>query len=149
MTLHSELKALSESADANAQSYAKEMTQGYNPNVLERFKSPSSNYEANPNDVRLTLNIQTSEFTSLCPMTGQPDFATIKIEYTPDEYCVESKSLKLYFLSFRNHRDFHETCVNRICNDLATLLEPYYLKVTGEFTPRGGIPFWPTCEFSK
>ena len=147
--LHDNLKALGESADANADSYAKEMTAGYNPDVLENFPSPSANKELNMCNADLILNIETNEFTSLCPMTGQPDFATIKIQYTPDELCVESKSLKLYFLSFRNHRDFHETCVNTICNDLVKLLKPKHMKVTGEFTPRGGIPFWPTAEYFK
>ena len=89
------------------------------------------------------------EFTCLCPMTGQPDFAKIVIDYQPDMLCVESKSLKLYLGSFRMHGEFHEAGVNRICNDLVKLLAPVWLTVRGEFTPRGGIPFWPTAEYRK
>jgi len=147
--IHEGLKALGESADANADSYAKEMTAGYNPDVLESFPSPSANAELNPCGAAISINITTTEFTSLCPMTGQPDFAKIIVDYTPNKLCVESKSIKLYFLSFRNHRDFHETCVNTICNDLVKLLKPKHLTVKGEFTPRGGIPFWPTAEYSE
>lgn len=115
--------------------------------LLEKFPSPFSINEMNPNRVSGQLEIVCPEFTSLCPKTGQPDFATIKIWYTPREFCVESKSLKLYLGSFRNHGEFHESCVNRIANDLVDLLDPFFLKVTGEFTPRGGIPFWPTATY--
>lgn len=114
--------------------------------LLERFQSPFS-LEMNRNGVKGTLLIVCPEYTSLCPLTGQPDFATIKIEYEPGDWCVESKALKLYLGSFRNHGEFHEACVNRIANDLIDLLKPKYLKVVGEFTPRGGIPFWPTAEY--
>ena len=79
------------------------------------------------------------EFTSLCPITGQPDFAEIRISYIPDVKMVESKSLKLYLFSFRNHGDFHEDCVNIIMKDLIKLMDPKYIEVTGIFTPRGGI----------
>ena len=89
------------------------------------------------------------EFTCLCPMTGQPDFGKIVIDYQPGGLCVESKSLKLYLGSFRMHGEFHEAGVNRICNDLVALLDPVWLTVRGEFTPRGGIPFWPTAEYRK
>ena len=95
----------------------------------------------------LSINIVAPEFTSLCPKTGQPDFATIVIDYIPNKECVESKSLKLYLGSFRNHGEFHESCVSRIAMDLIKLLGPQYLKVEGQFTPRGGIPFWPTVEY--
>lgn len=117
--------------------------------LLEKFPSPFSITDLNPVGVTGSLSIVSSEFTSLCPKTGQPDFATIKIEYGPDKWCVESKSLKLYLGSFRNHGEFHEACVNRICNDLVTLLVPMWIKVVGEFTPRGGIPFWPTAYWEK
>lgn len=146
--LHEQLKALGQSADANKATY--ETVENSNENAaqwLERFPSPSSVKEMNPNGVALALNIRTNEFTSLCPMTGQPDFAEIVIEYIPDKWCVESKSLKLYFLAFRNRRDFHESCVVAICNNLVELLNPKWIKVEGRFTPRGGIPFWPTCEW--
>lgn len=83
------------------------------------------------------------EFTSLCPITGQPDFAEIRISYVPDVRMVESKSLKLYLFSFRNHGDFHEDCVNIIMKDLIKLMEPKYIEVIGLFTPRGGISIFP------
>lgn len=89
------------------------------------------------------------EFTSLCPMTNQPDFATIYISYIPDQKLVESKSLKLYLFSFRNHGDFHEDCVNIIMDDLIALLDPHYIEVWGKFTPRGGISIDPWCNYGK
>ena len=87
------------------------------------------------------------EFTSLCPITGQPDFAEIRISYIPAEKMVESKSLKLYLFSFRNHGDFHEDCVNTIMKDLIKLMEPKYIEVTGYFTPRGGISIFPYANY--
>lgn len=147
--LHKDLKSLGQSANANADTYAESMNSEDCAALLERFPSPASKAEMNPAGVELSLNITTSEFTSLCPMTGQPDFATIVIEYVPGDWCVESKSLKLYFLGFRNRRDFHESCVVKIANDLVKLLDPEYLKVVGQFTPRGGIPFWPTVEYDR
>ena len=89
------------------------------------------------------------EFTSLCPMTGQPDFATIYISYVPDVKMVESKSLKLYLFSFRNHGDFHEDCVNIIMKDLIKLMDPKYIEVWGKFTPRGGISIDPYTNYGK
>ena len=83
------------------------------------------------------------EFTSLCPITGQPDFAKITINYIPNVKMVESKSLKLYLFSFRNQGDFHEDCINIIMKDLVKLMEPKYLEVKGIFTPRGGISIYP------
>ena len=93
--------------------------------------------------------IISSEFTSLCPMTGQPDFATIVIRYIPDVKMVESKSLKLYLFSFRNHGDFHEDCVNIIMKDLIGLMNPKYIEVFGEFTPRGGIAIHPFANYGR
>ena len=119
------------------------------PALLERFPAPSSQSAVNPTGAMQTIDIRVPEFTSLCPITGQPDFAEIAINYEPDQWCVESKSLKLYLGSFRMHGEFHEACVNRICNDLVKLLQPNRLTVRGEFTPRGGIPFWPTSRYSK
>ena len=115
------------------------------PKLLERFPNPMNNGPKAEGTVRITA----PEFTSLCPKTGQPDFAKIVIEYTPHEHCVESKSLKLYLGSYRNFGEFHEACVRRMVNDLVKLLDPTYLKITGEFTPRGGIPFWPTVEYYR
>ena len=89
------------------------------------------------------------EFTSLCPLTGQPDFATIYISYIPDEKLVESKSLKLYLFSFRNHGDFHEDCINKIMLDLIALLNPRYIEVWGKFTPRGGLSIDPYCNYGR
>ena len=87
------------------------------------------------------------EFTSLCPVTAQPDFAYLVIDYVPREWLVESKSLKLYLTSFRNHGAFHEDCTVRIGKDLVTLLEPLWFRIGGYWYPRGGIPidvFWQT-----
>ena len=114
----------------------------YLPEILE--KVPNKHPE---NDYMVTLNCP--EFTSLCPKTGQPDFAEIKINYIPDGFLVESKSLKLYLFSFRNHGDFHEDCVNIIMKDLVALLQPKYLEVEGIFTPRGGISIYPFANYGK
>lgn len=114
----------------------------YNPDVLERFgnKHPDNDY---------FVKFNCPEFTSLCPITGQPDFANIVISYVPDEYLVESKSLKLYLFSFRNHGDFHEDCVNIIMKDLIRLLAPKYIEVWGKFLPRGGISIDPYANYGK
>ncbi|MDY3868472.1 MAG: preQ(1) synthase [Pyramidobacter sp.] len=114
----------------------------YAPDVLESFpnKHPGHDY---------FVKFNCPEFTSLCPMTGQPDFATIYISYVPDERLVESKSLKLYLFSFRNHGDFHEDCVNIIMEDLVSLLSPKYIEVWGKFTPRGGLSIDPYCNYGK
>lgn len=119
------------------------------PSLLEAFPNPFADPEKNRVGAVGTIHIECPEFTSLCPITGQPDFARIVIDYRPDRLCVESKSLKLYLGSFRMHGEFHEACVNRICNDLVTLLDPFTLTVRGEFTPRGGIPFWPTATYQR
>ncbi|MBL7556955.1 MAG: preQ(1) synthase [Bdellovibrionaceae bacterium] len=108
----------------------------YNPKLLEAFQNK------NPGKIAWTSFICT-EFTSLCPKTGQPDFAKIFINYIADKDMVESKSLKLYLFSFRNHGDFHEDCVQTICDDIFDLIKPLYIEVIGEFTPRGGIAIYP------
>ena len=108
----------------------------YNPDILETFKNKHPE-----NEYLVTFNCP--EFTSLCPKTGQPDFARIVINYIPREDMVESKSLKLYLFSFRNHGDFHEDCVNIIMEDLWKLMNPKYIEVYGIFTPRGGISIYP------
>ena len=114
----------------------------YNPGLHETFvnKHPENDY---------FVKFNCPEFTSLCPITGQPDFANIIISYVPGERMVESKSLKLYLFSFRNHGDFHEDCVNVIMKDLITLMEPKYIEVWGKFTPRGGISIDPYCNYGK
>ena len=114
----------------------------YAPEVLEWFENKHQG-----NDYWVRFNCP--EFTTLCPITGQPDFAEIRISYIPDRRLVESKSLKLYLFSFRNHGDFHEDCVNIIMKDLVKLLEPKYLEVTGLFTPRGGISIWPYANYGQ
>ncbi|WP_313799992.1 preQ(1) synthase [Cytobacillus sp.] len=114
----------------------------YAPEVLEAVDSLHSNRD-------YFVKFNCPEFTSLCPITGQPDFATMYISYIPDKKIVESKSLKLYLFSFRNHGDFHEDCVNIIMNDLIKLLDPRYIEVWGKFTPRGGISIDPWCNFGR
>ena len=92
------------------------------------------------------------EFTSICPVTGQPDFAHLVIDYVPDRWLVESKSLKLHLASFRNHGAFHEDCTVRIGKEIAKLIEPRWLRIGGYWYPRGGIPidvFWQTGELPK
>lgn len=114
----------------------------YSPEILETFINKHQE-----NDYFVKFNCP--EFTSLCPITGQPDFATIYISYIPDVKMVESKSLKLYLFSFRNHGDFHEDCVNIIMKDLIELMNPRYIEVWGKFTPRGGISIDPYCNYGK
>lgn len=114
----------------------------YAPEILEAFdnKHPENDY---------WVQFNCPEFTSLCPITGQPDFAEIKINYMPDQKMVESKSLKLYLFSFRNHGDFHEDCINKIMKDLIKLMNPKYIEVIGLFTPRGGISIWPYANWGR
>ncbi len=118
--------------------------QGADYNLLERFPNP---LQKGPG--LGTVLITAPEFTSLCPMTGQPDFATIVVEYVPRAHCVESKAWKLYLGSFRQVGEFHESCIRRMANDLIRLLDPHWLKIEGQFTPRGGIPFWPKVEYER
>jgi len=89
------------------------------------------------------------EFTALCPITGQPDFGRLSIRYVPDRLCLESKSLKLYLFSFRNHGAFHEEVVNRILDDVAAAIQPRKLQVKGVFNPRGGIGLTVEVEYPK
>ena len=112
----------------------------YNPSVLETFenKHPENEY---------VVTFDCPEFTTLCPKTGQPDFGHIYISYIPRQRMVESKSLKLYLFSFRNHGDFHEDCVNIIMKDLTALMDPRYIEVRGEFMLRGGISIHPFANY--
>ena len=114
----------------------------YAPEVLEAFENqhPERDY---------WVQFNCPEFTALCPITGQPDFAEIKIMYIPDKKMVESKSLKLYMFSFRNHGDFHEDVINIILNDLVKLMDPRYIEVLGLFLPRGGISIYPYANYGK
>jgi len=109
------------------------------PKLLESFKNqhPKNLY---------VVDLICSEFTSLCPVTGQPDWGSFHIRYVPNELCVESKSLKLYLFSFRNHGEFHEDVTNRIAKDLFNLTKPKYLQIYGDFNPRGGIAIKPFVE---
>ena len=114
----------------------------YDPSLLECFENKHSGTD-------YFVKFNCPEFTSLCPITGQPDFATVTIAYIPDKRMVESKSLKLYLFSFRNHGDFHEDCVNIIMKDLVALMDPKYIEVWGRFLPRGGISIDPYCNYGK
>ncbi len=114
----------------------------YAPEMLQTFenKHPERDY---------FVKFNCPEFTSLCPLTGQPDFATVTISYVPEKRMVESKALKLYLYSFRNHGDFHEDCMNIIMEDLIEAMDPKYIEVWGKFTPRGGISIDPYCNYGK
>lgn len=114
----------------------------YDPTLLEAFDN------RHPRQIAWTTFVCT-EFTSLCPKTGQPDFARVFVNYIAADRMVESKSLKLYLFSFRNHGDFHEDCIQKICDDLVTLMDPRYIEVIGEFTPRGGIAIHPYASWSN
>ena len=113
--------------------------------ILERVANPhaAANY---------VVRFAVPEFTSLCPITGQPDFAHLVIDYIPGDWIVESKSLKLYLSAFRNHGAFHETCTLDVALRLVALLDPVWLRIGGYWYPRGGIPidvFWQTGELPK
>ena len=111
-------------------------------NILETFENqfPSRDY---------VIEIVCPEFTSVCPKTGQPDFGTLTITYTPDRKCVELKSLKLYLQSFRNEGIFYENVTNRILDDLVAVLQPRGMKLVAAFTPRGGITTSVTVQHSR
>jgi 7-cyano-7-deazaguanine reductase len=112
---------------------------------LERVPNPHT-------DTHYAARFAAPEFTSLCPVTGQPDFAHLVIDYVPAKWLLESKSLKLYLASFRNHGAFHEDCTVAIGKRIAGLIEPHYLRIGGYWYPRGGIPidvFWQTGTLPK
>jgi 7-cyano-7-deazaguanine reductase len=116
----------------------------------EQIADPSSILEAFPNpkpERDYQIEFVFPEFTSVCPVTGQPDFATITIRYVPDRYCVEMKSLKLYFLAYRNKGIFYEAAVNTILDDLVATLGPRRMTVIGEFAVRGGTAGTVTAEY--
>ncbi|MBI3738858.1 MAG: NADPH-dependent 7-cyano-7-deazaguanine reductase QueF [Chloroflexi bacterium] len=120
--------------------------------LLGHQAEPSKKLEAfpnhNPNRYYL-VRLETNEFTCMCPATGQPDFATIKVDYVPDQKVVESKSFKLYLWSYRNEGVFHEHVINTILDDLVKALDPHYCKVTGIFSVRGGIGITVEVEHVK
>ena len=107
--------------------------------LLDHFNNPEKKNE-------YLIKVKVPEFTCLCPKTGQPDFATLYINYVPNKFCIELKSLKLYIASFRQTGTFHEAVTNQICNDLSTLISPNYLKIIAKFNVRGGI--YTTVECS-
>ena len=117
------------------------------------FEEPTAAIlEAFPNqypDRPYTIQFVHPEFTSLCPKTGQPDFATIEIDYVPDQFCIETKSLKLYFTAYRNHGSFMETITNKILDDLVSVCKPRSMKVVARFNPRGGTTLNVTACYSK
>ena len=114
----------------------------YDPRLLESFENRHP-------DLDTMVTLRCPEFTTLCPITGQPDFATLYINYIPNIKMVESKSLKLYLFSFRNHGDFHEDVVNIVMNDLVALMQPKYIEVRGMFYPRGGISIYPYANWAN
>lgn len=114
------------------------------------MKSIMTNLEVFPNpkpDRDYTITHVNPEFTSVCPMTGLPDFGTITVEYVPDQLCVELKSLKYYYLDYRNRGIFYEALTNTILDDLVAVLAPRFLKVTGQFSTRGGLHSIVTVEY--
>jgi 7-cyano-7-deazaguanine reductase len=120
--------------------------------LLGREARPGKKLEAFPNrapDRFYLVTLESEEFTCVCPATGQPDFATIRIQYVPDRHIVESKSLKLYLWSYRDEGVFHEHVVNQILDDLVKTLEPHWIKVTGIFNIRGGIGITVEAENTK
>jgi len=120
--------------------------------LLGKNAKPSKKLEAFPNRSPgryYLVTLETDEFTCVCPATGQPDFASIRIQYVPDQKIVESKSFKLYIWSFRNEGVFHEHVVNQILDDLIQCLDPHWCKVSGEFTVRGGIGITVEAENTK
>lgn len=114
----------------------------YSPSVLEAIDNLHTERD-------YFVKFNCPEFTSLCPKTNQPDFATLYLSFIPDKKLVESKSLKLYLFSFRNHGDFHEDVINIIVNDLIELLDPRYIELWGKFTPRGGLSIDPYVNYGK
>ena len=121
-------------------------------NAMTMPAKPATTLEtfANPRPERdYTIRMSIPEFTCLCPLTGQPDFATIELEYVPDATCVELKSLKLYIWSFRDQGSFHEAVANRILDDLVAALAPRFLRVTARFNVRGGIATTVVAEFRQ
>lgn len=130
----------SDDADRSVLGKASKLPSDPQSAVLDRVPNPHP-------DTLYVARFTAPEFTALCPVTGQPDFAHLVIDYVPKAYLVESKSLKLYLTAFRNHGAFHEDCTVAIGKRLATTLEPHFLRIGGYWYPRGGMPidvFWQT-----
>ena len=131
--------------DLNALGYNSKIPDFPDKNILEKVNNPKIGLDYS---IRFTC----PEFTSICPVTSQPDFAHIVIDYVPSQFIVESKSFKLYLLGYRNHGAFHEDCTISIAQDIVQLLSPKWLRIGGYWYPRGGIPidiFWQTSEQPK
>ena len=131
--------------DLNALGYKSKIPDFPDKHILEKVKNPKIGLDYS---IRFTC----PEFTSICPVTSQPDFAHIVIDYVPSQFIVESKSFKLYLLGYRNHGAFHEDCTISIAQDIVQLLSPKWLRIGGYWYPRGGIPidiFWQTSEQPK
>ena len=126
----------------NALGHQTSYSMDYTPEVLEAVVNQNQDHD-------YWIRFNCPEFTALCPVTGQPDFAEIRITYIPDVKMVESKSLKLYLTSFRNCGSFHEDCVNTIMKDLIALMDPKYIEVLGLFAARGGISIYPFANYGR
>ena len=117
---------------------------------IRNLKTPKIEiWENQYKDKNYTVSFETSEFNCICPKTGLPDYAVIKIDYIPDKFCIELKSFKLYLVSYRNIGVFHEHVINKILEDIAKVCKPRKLKVAGEFNIRGGIKTTVTREYRK
>lgn len=124
----------------------------YDINQLNQLQEQSKIFEIfeNPHpDMDYVIRSETKEFTAICPVTGQPDFGKIIVETKPDKFCIELKSLKMYFLSFRNRGIFHEDVTGKIAKDIIDTIKPKWLKVTGEFSVRGGISTTVVFEYPQ
>ena len=131
--------------DLNALGYKSKVPEFPDNNILEKVTNPKIG-------VDYAIRFTCPEFTSICPVTAQPDFAHIVIDSVPNKFIVESKSFKLYLLGYRNHGAFHEDCTISIAQDIVDLLSPKWLRIGGYWYPRGGIPidiFWQTSEQPK
>ncbi len=117
---------------------------------IRKLKTPAIEvWENKYPDKKYTINLEVPEFTCICPKTGLPDFATIRIEYSPDKYCIELKSFKMYTIFYRNVGIFHEHVVNKMLEDLVKACSPRWMKIVGDFNVRGGIRTTVIAEYKK
>ena len=140
------LQALSLSAEANRTSYQYNHIESQ---LLERFPNPVAEHQHTELRVTMHEEVIAPEFTCLCPITGQPDFARVIVTYRPDLWCFESKAFKLYLGTFRNVGTFHESAAHRILLDLVQLVRPIWMMVDADYAPRGGIAFRPRACFNS
>lgn len=119
-------------------------------NKIRRLKTPKIEVWRNQySDKSYVINLEIPEFTCICPKTGLPDFAVIRVEYSPDKYCIELKSFKMYTIFYRNLGVFHEHLINKITEDFVRASQPRWVKITGEFNPRGGIKTTVIREYKR